>query len=139
VARKLRSLLTSRELSERRASLELAASFGRRCALLMCHGFSALAASFALSCRVQLERRSQTFFCGLQVTLSLSIYKHIDIDIDIDKDIYRRCALLMCRGFSALAASFALSCRVRLERRSQTFFCGLQVTTHTHIYIYIYI
>jgi hypothetical protein len=50
---------------DRRAAVELGASFGRRCALLLCHGMSALAACFALSCRSHLERRSPRFFSSL--------------------------------------------------------------------------
>lgn len=65
VSRKLAGLFASRELSDRRAALELGGSFGRRCALLLCHGLSALAASFALSCRLHVERRSTDFFISL--------------------------------------------------------------------------
>jgi len=66
MARKLRACIASREPAERMAAISLAQGYGRRCALLMCHGFAALAASFALVCRTNAERRSAPFFGRLR-------------------------------------------------------------------------
>ena len=66
MARKLRACIASREPAERMAAISLAPGYGRRCALLMCHGFAALAASFALVCRTNAERRSAPFFGRLR-------------------------------------------------------------------------